>query len=89
MRPILRFIAGALVSVAPAQAPIYPQSVAQVLGVSIQPVPVTAYQVQRYMMERIFKPPAPEAPSSGAGRPTRCACTCLMTSPSTVGRTNG
>jgi len=39
-----------------------PQSVAPVLRMSLQPVPVTAYQVQRYMMERIPKLPPPETP---------------------------
>jgi len=62
MRPIQGFIVAALVSAPFAQAQTYPQSVAQVLGVSIQPVPVTAYQVQRYMMERISKPPVAGSP---------------------------
>ncbi|HMD85673.1 MAG TPA: dienelactone hydrolase family protein [Terriglobia bacterium] len=62
MRPIHRFILAILVSVVWAQAQTTPQSVTRVLAVPIQPVPVTAYQVQRYMMERIPKLPAPQGP---------------------------
>jgi len=61
MRRIHRFILAVLVSVAWAQAQTTPQSVTRVLAVPIQPVPVTAYQVQRYMMERIPKLPAPQS----------------------------
>ena len=62
MHPIQRFILATLVSVAFAQAQTTPPSVTRVLEASIQPVPVTAYQVQRYMMERIPKLPASESP---------------------------
>ncbi len=60
MRPIHRFILAILVSVVLAQAQTTPQSVTRVLAAPIQPVPVTAYQVQRYMMERIPKLSAPQ-----------------------------
>jgi dienelactone hydrolase len=62
MHSIQRFILATLLSVAYSQAQTTPQSVTRVLEASIQPVPVTAYQVQRYMMERIPKLPAPESP---------------------------
>ena len=62
MYPIQRFVLATLVSVAFAQAQTTPPSVTRVLEASIQPVPVTAYQVQRYMMERIPKLPASESP---------------------------
>jgi dienelactone hydrolase len=62
MHPIQRFILATLVSVAFAQAQTTPQSVTRVLEAPIQPVPVTAYQVQRYMMERIPKLPKPDTP---------------------------
>jgi len=62
MHSIQRFILATLLSVAFAQAQTTPQSVTRVLEASIQAVPVTAYQVQRYMMERIPKLPVPESP---------------------------
>jgi dienelactone hydrolase len=66
MYSIRRFIITALLSVAFAHAQTEPQSVTQVLEASIQPVPVTAYQVQRYMMERIPKLPRPGTPEEWA-----------------------
>jgi hypothetical protein len=62
MHSIQRFILATLVSVALAQAQTTPQSVTRVLEAPIQPVPVTAYQVQRYMMDRIPKLVAPGSP---------------------------
>jgi dienelactone hydrolase len=62
MHSIQRFILATLVSAALAQAQTTPQSVTRVLEAPIQPVPVTAYQVQRYMMDRIPKLPAPGSP---------------------------
>ena len=62
MHPLQRFIIVTLISVAFAQAQTNPQSVTIVLEAPIQPVAVTAYQVQRYMMDRIPKLPAPESP---------------------------
>jgi len=62
MHPIQRFILATLVSAAFAQAQTTPKSVTAVLEEPIQPVPVTAYQVQRYMMERIPNLPAPGSP---------------------------
>lgn len=62
MRAIRRFILATLVSVAIAQAQTNPRTVTAVLAEPIQPVAVTAYQVQRYMMERIPKLPAPGSP---------------------------
>ena len=62
MRPIQRFILAILVSVAFAQAQTTSRSVTRVLEEPIQPVAVTAYQVQRYMMERIPNLPAPGSP---------------------------
>src|SRR5208283_3882719 len=62
MRPIQRFILATLVSAAFAQAQTTPKSVTAVLEEPIQPVAVTAYQVQRYMMERIPNLPAPGSP---------------------------
>jgi dienelactone hydrolase len=62
MQGIRRFILTTLVSVAFAQAQTNPRTVTAVLAEPIQPVAVTAYQVQRYMMERIPKLPAPGSP---------------------------
>ena len=57
-----RLILTILISVAVAQAQTTPISVADALEASIQPVPVTAYQVQRYLMNQIPKLPPPESP---------------------------
>ena len=62
MQAVRRFIIATLVSVAMAQAQTNSRSVTRVLEEPIQPVPVTAYQVQHYMMERIPKLPAPGSP---------------------------
>ncbi len=50
-----RYVLIILVSVAVAHSQTTPQSVAGAIEASIQPVPVTAYQVQRYLMNRIPK----------------------------------
>jgi hypothetical protein len=62
MRHIKVFILATVLSVGLASAQTTPQSVAPVLQMPLQPVPVTAYQVQRYMMDRIPKLPKPETP---------------------------
>jgi dienelactone hydrolase len=62
MRPIHWFILATLVSGVFAQAQTAPQAVTRVLDEPIQPVAVTAYQLQRYMMERIPQLPAPVSP---------------------------
>ncbi len=62
MRHITAFILATVLSVGLAAAQTTRQSVASVLQMPLQPVPVTAYQVQRYMMERIPKLPKPETP---------------------------
>jgi dienelactone hydrolase len=62
MRHIAAFILATVLSVGLAAAQTTPESVAPVLQMPLQPVPVTAYQVQRYMMERIPKLTKPETP---------------------------
>ena len=71
MHPMQRFILATLVSVAFAQAQTNPQSVTRVLAAPIQPVAVTAYQVQRYMMERIPKLPEPGSPEQWTREETK------------------
>jgi dienelactone hydrolase len=59
---IAAFILANVLSLALAAAQTTPESVAPVLQRPIQPVAVTAYQVQHYMMERIPKLPKPDSP---------------------------
>lgn len=59
MRIINGSIVAILICAAGASAQTTPQSVTPVLEPTIQPVAVTAYQVQQYLMERIPKLPAP------------------------------
>ena len=59
MRPIVAATLASVLSVALAPAQTTPRTVAPFLQMSAQPVPVTAYQLQRYMMERIPKLPRP------------------------------
>ena len=71
MRSMRWFILATLAGAVIAQAQTTPQSVARALAAQIQPVPVTAYQVQRYMMERIPKRPAAGSPEQWTAQATK------------------
>ena len=62
MHSTKRLLLVTLLSVVSVQAQTTSQSVTRVLSATIQTVPVTAYQVQRYMTERIPKLPVPASP---------------------------
>jgi len=60
MRSVCGFLLATLLCTVSLQAQTTPQAVAPVLAAPIQPVAVTAYQVQRYMMARIPRRPVAE-----------------------------
>jgi dienelactone hydrolase len=65
------FVLASLTGAAIAHAQTTPQSVARALGAQIQPMAVTAYQVQRYMMERIPKRPTAGSPEQWTAQATK------------------
>jgi len=68
MRSVCGFLLATLIFTVSAHAQTTPQAVAPVLSAPIQPVAVTAYQVQRYMMARIPKRPVAETPDQWTSR---------------------
>ena len=89
MRPIVAATLATVLSVTLAPAQTTPRSVAPLLQMSAQSVPVTAYQLQRYMMERIPKLPKPATAEQWTREAAKVRQHMLDDIASTAGRGSG